>query len=482
MLMKGEYVLNKNTVSKYGSKFFEELNSGKIKKFATGGIVGGEIDITKPLDPKMTPYGETRSRGLSFDKNGSVIGIDNYSGREEDKGDALKKAQTGFYANTAQTGEGGFYTPGQYGAGAIMGQKNLLSFVTQQTVSDQYDNIKSTRNGASIDLAGGSSNLTIQALMNKDNLRNQEYSNSKSKALDLYLGGIDAAKSKTKQDEDNRIAYEKALAEREKQKKEQEKQLIRGLITQFATSAIMAGLSAAASSATAGNTAAKQAWELNGKVGPKPGMFTGMFSGAKIGGQQYGGLSNMFSSSGYQTASVMGVQGGGANLWNSQTNKYEPMSTTQYETMFPKGVSYGSNMVGKPISYSWKKASGGYIPGQGAHDDVPAMLTGGEFVMSKQASSNIGLGNLQRMNSTGKTSSDSGSGVADRIEAKLEELFEKVTGVGSIEINIDSSGKENSSSREDTGKDAQSRELARKVKDVVLNVLREEKRLGGILR
>jgi len=486
MLMKGEYVLNKNTVSKYGSKFFGELNSGKIKKFAEGGIVGGEIDITKPLDPNLVPYGEVRSRGLSFDKNGSVIGIDNYSGREEDKGDALKKAQSGFYANTAQTGEGGFYTPGQYGKGAIMGQKNLLSFVTQQTVSDQYDNIKSTRNGASIDLAGGSSNLTIQALMNKDNLRNQEYSDAKSKALDLYMGGIDAAKSKTKQDEDNRIAYEKALAEREKQKKEQEKQLIRGLITQFATAAIMAGLSAAASSAANGMDAAKQAY-ASGQTTEKPGMFTGMFGGAKIDGQQYGGLANMFNSSGYQNANILGVKGGGALIWSSKEGSYQPMTTEEYNYMFPKGMSWnnsaGGNLyAGKPISYSWKKASGGYIPGQGAHDDVPAMLTGGEFVMSKQASSNIGLGNLQRMNSTGKTSSDSGSGVADRIEAKLEELFEKVTGVGSIEINIDSNGKESSSSKEDSGKDAQNRELAKKVKDVVLNVLREEKRLGGILR
>jgi hypothetical protein len=296
------------------------------------------------------------------------------------------------------------------------------------------------------------------------------------------MGGIDADKSKTKQDEDNRIAYEKALAERERQKKEQEKQLIRGLITQFATAAVMAGLSAAASSAANGSTSAKQAWELNGKVGPKPGMFSGVWSGAEINGKTYGGLSNMFSSAGYQNASIMGIAGGGAKLWNSQTSTYEKMSPVQYEAMFPKGVSWDSNMVGKPISYSWKKASGGYIPGQGAHDDVPAMLTGGEFVMSKQASSNIGLGNLQRMNSTGKTSSDSGSGIADRIEAKLEELFEKVTGVGSIEINIDGSGKESSSSKEDSGKDAQNRELAKKVKDVVLNVLREEKRLGGILR
>lgn len=483
MLMKGEYVLNKNAVSKYGTQFFEDLNSGKIKKFASGGIVGGEIDITKPLDPTLVPYGQTRVGGLSFDKDGSVIGMDNYTGREEDKGDALKKAQTNFYANNAQTGEGGFYTPGEYGTGAIMGQKNLLSFVTQQTVSDQYDKIKSSRGGASIDLAGGSSNLTIRALMNQDNLRNKEYTDSKSKALDLYLGGIDAAKSKTKQDEENRIAYEKALAEREKQRKEQEKQFIKGLITQFATAVAMAGLSAAASSMSNGMEAGKQQAVLEGR---QARFMEGAFSGGNIDGQQYGGLKNMFNSSGYQNANLLGVKGGGALIWSSKEGSYQPMTPEDYSSMFPQGVSWnnsaGGNLyAGKALPYSWKRAAGGYIPGRGAHDDVPAMLTAGEFVMSKQASSNIGYGNLQRMNSTGTTESNQ-DGMAARIEAKLEDLFEKVTGVGSIQINIESNGNENSDSNGDSGKDAQNRELAKKVKDVVMNVLREEKRLGGMLR
>lgn len=38
LLMKGEYVVNKNSVDKYGKGFFEHLNAGKIQKFATGGI------------------------------------------------------------------------------------------------------------------------------------------------------------------------------------------------------------------------------------------------------------------------------------------------------------------------------------------------------------------------------------------------------------------------------------------------------------
>jgi hypothetical protein len=481
MLMGGEYVISKSAVRKYGTSFFDSLNKGGVQKFATGGIVGGEIDITKPIDKNMSVYGTQTFGALSFDKDGNVIGIANYTGREEDKGDALKRAQTDFYQAGAQTGEGGYYVPGQYGQGAIMGQKSLLSFITQQSVSNQFDTIRSTRGGASIDLAGGSSNLTISALKNQDNVRNAEYLDAKSKALDLYLGGIDAAKSKAQQDEDNRIQYEKALEEIKKQQKEREKQLIRGLITQFATAVAMAGISAAANAASQGNVAAKQAYAL-GQTTEKPGFFTGMFSGAKVNGETYGGLSNMLNSNAYRSASIVGIEGGGARFWNSDVGKYETLSTSQYEAMFPRGVSWNKNMVGTALPYSWKRAAGGYVPGQGANDDVPTMLRGGEFVMSKQAASNIGYGNLQRMNSTGRETSESSNDMAARLEAKLEEIFEKVSGVGSIEINIESNGRESTSQDQDSGKDAQNRELAKKVKEVVLNVLREEKRLGGMLR
>jgi len=40
LLMGGEYVIKKDAVNTYGKKFFDDLNSGKVNKFATGGIVG----------------------------------------------------------------------------------------------------------------------------------------------------------------------------------------------------------------------------------------------------------------------------------------------------------------------------------------------------------------------------------------------------------------------------------------------------------
>jgi hypothetical protein len=39
MLMGGEYVMRKDAVNTYGRKFFDDLNGGKIRKFADGGMV-----------------------------------------------------------------------------------------------------------------------------------------------------------------------------------------------------------------------------------------------------------------------------------------------------------------------------------------------------------------------------------------------------------------------------------------------------------
>lgn len=46
--------------------------------------------------------------------------------------------------------------------------------------------------------------------------------------------------------------------------------------------------------------------------------------------------------------------------------------------------------------------SGGMVPGTGNSDSVPAMLTPGEFVLTKEAVQRIGIGNLRRMNDVAK--------------------------------------------------------------------------------
>ena len=57
--------------------------------------------------------------------------------------------------------------------------------------------------------------------------------------------------------------------------------------------------------------------------------------------------------------------------------------------------------LGADISASAKMNKGGKVPGSGNKDTVPAMLTPGEFVMSKGAVDQIGVENLMAMNKAG---------------------------------------------------------------------------------
>jgi hypothetical protein len=579
MLMGGEYVIRKNVVNKYGRDFFDRLNSGKMKGFANGGLAtfngfeAADVKDTVINPTKYVPYGETRMGGLSFDENGRVIGMDSYTGDEQGKQNALMQAQTNFYSQMAQTGKDGFFMPGKYGQGAIIGQQNLLSYASQDTIGTQFDKFSSMGNMAGIDIAGGSANLSLFALRDQGNIRNAEYIESKNKALDLYLGGIGAEKEKYAMDEQNRKEYEQLLQEMEQAKeqaKKQAKKQMQGILIQAGISLAMAGVGALANSAMAGKTAAQQAYKSGQEGAQKPGFFTGMWSGAKINGETFGGMGNAlsFNSNAFKTANLLGVEGGGAMLWNPKNQSYQPLDTEQYKAMFPFGASWSSGMVGtrinsplintggnlpskfdfsklnpmnwfsrggtrsldmsnmgfgngsnignnitldqafpsamdirpgevfwngsklyeniggriKEVPYSMpaRRAAGGTVQGNGMGDNVPAMLNGGEFVMSKQAAQKIGYNNLQQMNSNPQ---DSGSDITSRIEAKLEELFDKVSGVGTINISVTSDGKGGKKdSEESSNQDQQNKELARKMKEVVLNVLREEKRLGGLLR
>jgi TP901 family phage tail tape measure protein len=473
MLMGGEYVINKKSVSKYGAGFLDSLNKGGIKKFANGGWV--ESDVTKYQDPStVNPYGQIRDQGLSFNESGQVIGMDSYTGTAENKQNAMMRAQSDYYAKNAQSGQGGFYTPGENGMGAIMGQRNLLSFATQQTAGTRFDKISGAGGAGSIDLGAGSSNMSLFALRDQENSRNAGYLESKRKSLDLYFGGIDAAKEKANREEEIKKEQERIKEEAKKQ----EKAMIKGILTSIATSAAMAGVSALGNAASAGWSATNQASNGTATFGDK---FKGAFTGGTMGGETRGGISNMFSSSGYKDFSVIGSNTGqGLYQWDKKGGYYNEMSPTTF------GGKYGTASDASTLKYdklgtpyvSNRRAAGGYVAGNGMGDNVPTMLNGGEFVVSKQAAQNIGANKLQQINS-GKTGGDS----SEMIAAKLDELVEKLSAVGTLNITVNSDSKGGQQSKEEGGnQDKETKELARRIKEVVMVVLKEEKRLGGMLR
>ena len=124
-----------------------------------------------------------------------------------------------------------------------------------------------------------------------------------------------------------------------------------------------------------------------------------------------------------------------------------------------------------------KLATGGSVPNTAGVDTVPSMLSGGEFVMNAAATQKIGAGNLNALNS------GAGGGSED-IVSKLDELISVSDNAGETVINI-TVNSDGSSDTQGGGGDSggeQQRSLATRIKDVVKQVIDDEKRLGGSLR
>ena len=150
-------------------------------------------------------------------------------------------------------------------------------------------------------------------------------------------------------------------------------------------------------------------------------------------------------------------------LWNKQQGLSRPYSSGM--------VGAGSTMLPKFF------ATGGSVPNTAGVDAVPSMLSGGEFVMNAAATQKIGAGNLNALNS------GAGGGSED-IVSKLDELISVSDNAGETVINItvNSDGSSDTQGGGGDGGGEQQRSLATRIKDVVKQVIDDEKRLGGSLR
>ena len=126
-----------------------------------------------------------------------------------------------------------------------------------------------------------------------------------------------------------------------------------------------------------------------------------------------------------------------------------------------------------------KQAMGGGVAGI---DTVPTMLSAGEFVMNSAASQNIGAGNLAALNagSSSIVTEETAEQLNQNLINKLDEVIDSSGGMGDINITINSdSGRVTQNGGE--GNEA-NQNLARQIRDAVVNVIEQEKRLGGSLR
>ena len=166
-------------------------------------------------------------------------------------------------------------------------------------------------------------------------------------------------------------------------------------------------------------------------------------------------------------------------LYVQQVNKEKQMREQEKQankgllgSILSFGAAFALNSLfsGKPK----KSATGGSIPYAAGVDTVPAMLSGGEFVMNAAATQRIGRGNLASINSGGGSS---GNGA---VIGKLDELISVSDNQGETTINI-TVNSDGTSSENGNGNEEETN-LATRIRDVVKQVIDDEKRLGGSLR
>jgi len=132
------------------------------------------------------------------------------------------------------------------------------------------------------------------------------------------------------------------------------------------------------------------------------------------------------------------------------------------------------------------------IPGYqrgGSVDNIPAMLTGGEFVVNAGAVKKYGSNTLNNMNryQTGGMVGSQKFIPGEESSSKKEAISEPSTNNNTVNISINPGGGASVNASEDfsgtsTNSAAKNRELGNKIKNAVLEVIQTEKRIGGSLR
>ena len=376
--------------------------------------------------------------------------------------EALNNGTIGGYAKggKVQSGKGGFFTPGTYGLGGIEGTRNLLQFATQGYTSGARDIITNAAGYQSIALEPESARLTNFGRSNSPQAEATRA--AKEQAFGLYTQEINAQMEAAKQAEAEKDAFKKQL--------------------------IMLGISAV------GGAVMKAGSAGFNNVLKSGGSLTEAFKGVWSGSGGFGGLKNLFS--GNFAASQVGSNKELAEyiLNNSDTGTMEALryssELTGVKNYTTPNTQSNYNIASDTGSYEAsddllppKRATGGTIPSRGGIDTVPAMLSGGEFIMNRSAAQNIGAGNLQALNAGAGSivTEEKTEELNDKLIAKLDELIEASGGGGSITINVEGSG--GATNQTTSGQTSeQKQQLARQIKDAVVKVIQEEKRLGGSLR
>tara|TARA_A100001015_G_scaffold88961_1_gene98964 strand:+ start:1 stop:954 length:954 start_codon:yes stop_codon:yes gene_type:complete len=136
------------------------------------------------------------------------------------------------------------------------------------------------------------------------------------------------------------------------------------------------------------------------------------------------------------------------------------------------GVKYSRDYTGKTTMFNRRDALGGMSSGDNS------LLTQGEYIVNAGAAANVGTEVLDSVNEL-RFAQGGSMGSIPRSGSSSANSKADVENIN-ITINIDKEGNADTSAETDDNS-RQAKEFSKKVKDVVLNVINEEKRVSGSL-
>ena len=517
LLTGGEFVIKKAAVQKYGLEFLNSLNSGGLGMYNQGGQVQGADNL------RSGKFWDGKRFGAKRD----MVGGSDYQKR-------LDKAR--------QTD---FFMPGERGYGSIVGKENLLAFSEQKVTSGATDIIRSSGTSAFIDLETQSARLTEfgrrrmtparEALTQAQNQAKQLFEEARAEEEDVYRQHQEArtARRKKFQSAVKGAAINAGL------------QGISGYLDSRANAQALASVdqgmtpsraSVIAAQGAEGISAASKGFDF-GKAskifdfGVEAVDFFGGFGGGgggTVGGSSRGGGFNMQTMMNAMVPSS--TSPGGVKVFESgeQRNPFQLSFSDLVgkvdkisESLKDEGIDIdrGFSSLGKIVSERMNKNSErmsitstmskpdtyqgtfdrptsitstrsrndvisdleqmGLIPkyfagGQaGSHK---AMLQGGEYVIGAGAAGQIGRQTLEDINGMRYAAGGSVGGSVSSSSPNSKADVENVN----ISINVEKDG--NTITESDTDQSSRrAQELSKRIKDVVLQVINEEKRVSGSL-
>ncbi len=407
---------------------------GYVKGYASGGLVTGGSGYKDDV-PAMLSEGEYVIRKSSVNKYGASN---------------LQKLNSG---EAPKFADGGIFLPGVRGQGQISGYKDLTAFAKQTTTSGATDVLAGGATTAFASLEDQSSRLSAYALMNEDDTINQEIRSAQEQAMNI-------------------------MAEREAYRTAERKAFQKQLIGTVASAALSFGVGKLGSMRTTktpaaipnlGFDAAKASSNIGQVTLPTPSMLSAPITTPSI-----------------RTPSTS--FGDFMSPARIQTPNYGSV-LSMFQPQMQSPVLMGSSIFSAPLAP--RRAYGGIVKRYntgGPTDDIPALLMGGEYVMNRQATKKYGRQFFDSINQ-GRAPRFADGGNVSTAEPSFAEKAasssdSKATGATNVSININvTSGTSDTQTQGDTKQGGVDyKKMSEQIKQVVIQTINEEKRLGGSLR